>query len=94
MNITIPERGARTLITEVAVGQTFLYNDKLYLKINEVYHAGTLNREINKCHNISDLSYIEATVYRAINLKNGCLSSLPPSTSCELVEVDCIVKYI
>lgn len=94
MNITIPERKVRTLIAEVGVGQTFLYNGKLYLKIDEVYDAEALNREIDEYHDIKDSSDIEATMYRAVNLENGCLSSLPPSTSCELVEVDCIVKYI
>lgn len=94
MNITIPERNARTLMAEVKVGQTFLHNNKLYLKIDEVYDAKTLNNEIDEFHDIRQSDDIEAAVYQAINLENGCLSSFHPSTGCELVEVDCIVKHI
>lgn len=93
MKIILPKKEKHT-IAEISTGQTFVHDNKLYLKIDEVYDAETLNNEIDEYHDISDSSDIEATLYRAINLANGCLSSLPPSTSCELVEVDCTVKYI
>ena len=93
MKITLPKK-EKHLIAEVPAGQTFLHEGKLYLKIEEVYDANILNNEVNEYHDITDADDIEAPLYRAVNLENGCLSSLPPSTSCELVEVDCTVKYI
>ena len=93
MRIVLPRKETH-IIAEIPTGQTFVHDNKLYLKIDEVYDAETLTREIDEFHDIRDSSDIEAVVYRAINLANGCLSSLPPSTSCELVEVDCTVKYV
>lgn len=93
MKIVLPKK-QKTLIAELPVGQAFVHDNNLYLKIEEVYNADALDNEIDNYHDIHDSSDIEATLYRAINLGNGCLSSLPPSTSCELVEVDYTVRYV
>ena len=93
MKITLPKK-EKHLIAEVVTGQTFLHEGKLYLKINEVYDAELLNNEVNEYHDITNANDIEAPLYRAVNLETGYLSSLPPSTSCELVTAECNVKYI
>lgn len=93
MKIILPKKEKHS-IAEISTGQTFVHDNKLYLKIDEVYDAETLNNEVDDFHDISDSSDIEATVYRAINLETGYLSSLLPSTSCELVEVECTVRYV
>ena len=93
MKIVLPKK-EKHLIAEILTGQTFLYEGHLYLKIDEVYNAEALNYEVDEYHDISNSNDIESPLYRAVNLENGCLSSLPSSTSCELVTTECIVKYV
>lgn len=93
MKIVLPKKEKHT-IAEISTGQTFVHDNKLYLKIDEVYDAKKLDSEVNEYHDITNSNDIESPLYRAINLANGCLSSLPPSTSCDLVDVECNVKYI
>lgn len=93
MKITIPEK-ANTLIREVITGQTFVFNGILYLKLDYVYDAETLDNEIDEDHDLRASDDIEATKYCAVNLSNGILASFSPSTKCDLVGVECNVKYI
>ena len=93
MKIILPKKEKHS-IGELLTGQTFLYEGKLYLKIKEVYDAEKLDSEVNEFHDITNSNDIETPLYCAVNLENGCLSSLPPSTSCELVATECNVKFI
>ena len=93
MKITIPER-ANTLIREVRTGQTFVCNGILYLKLNYVYDAEILDNEVDEDHDLCSSDDIEAIKYCAVNLSNGLLATFSPSIKCDLVDVECNVKYI
>lgn len=93
MKITIPAK-ANTLICEVTRGQTFVFNDNLYLKLDYVYDAETLDMEVDEDHDLCASNDIEATRYCAVNLSNGILASFSPSEKCALVDVECNVKYV
>ena len=72
--------------------QYFIYDDELYVKIDEVYMACEINDEIDCCHSLEESDDIYADKYNCYCINDGAFFSLENDTPIIPVNIEIVVS--
>ena len=96
LNINIEEKTKDVIyFGDIRRGEFFLFNGKLFLKLEEVFSADEIIREVENERDFFSEADIHSNKYNCLLVGSGCdYRILDDETIVDIVDIDMIVRYV